>query len=162
GALPDAIKDRYVIETARFAALFGIPEALRPASYAAHAAYMREMLASNRIAVAPCAREMASFLVGRGAARQPWLGRLAESVTAFLLPPPLAAEFELRATPLRARAGLGAVSLVYRRVPDRMRRIPSRSQAQRRIRGQPPSRIQAWLERGLFELARRATGTRPR
>jgi uncharacterized protein (DUF2236 family) len=158
GPLPEALKDGYVIEMNRFAQLFGIPEALQPRSHRAHAAYMRAMLASDRLAVAPCAREMAHFLVGRSSADQPSLGRIAESVTALLLPEPLAAQFDLRATPRRARIGLGAFGLVYRRVPAIVRGIPARSEAQRRIDGLPPSRISAWAERRLFGLARRTTG----
>lgn len=158
GALPDAVKDGYVVEMNRFAALFGIPDAMLARSYLAHAAYMRQMLGSDRLAVAPCAREMARFLIGRGGDRQPSLGRLAESVTAALLPPPLAAEFALRATPRRARVGLGAFGLVYRRVPPSVRRIPARSEAERRLDGRPPSRIGAWAERRLYGLAQRTTG----
>src|SRR6185295_17883771 len=101
-----------------------------------------EMIASDRIAVAPCAREMAGFLVGRAAADQPPLGRIAEAVTAHLLPPRLAAEFGLRDAPGRARIGLGAFGLVYRRMPHRLRGIPARSQALRRLDGRPPSRLE--------------------
>lgn len=158
GALPDAVKDGYVIEMNRFAALFGIPDPMLPRSYLAHAGYMREMFGSDRLAVAPCAREMARFLIGRAGDHQPSLGRIAESVTALLLPPRLAAQFALRATPRRARVGLGAFGLVYRRVPSSVRGIPARSEAQRRIDGRSPSRIGAWAERRLFGLARRATG----
>jgi len=158
GALPEALKDGYVIEMNRFAQLFGIPAALQPRSHRAHAAYMQDMLASDRLAVAPCAREMARFLVGRGGAAQPSLGRIAESLTAFMLPAGLAAQFELRATPRRARLGLGAFGAVYRRVPSTVRGLPARAEAQRRIDGLPPSRLGAWAERGLFGLARRATG----
>src|SRR5688572_10462264 len=71
GSLPLDLKDRYVIEMNRFAALFGIPPALLPDSWAAHTAYMARMISSDRLAVAPCAREMASFLMGRGVAEQP-------------------------------------------------------------------------------------------
>lgn len=158
GPLSDAVRDAYVIEMNRFAALFGIPEALRPASHREHAAYVRDMLASDRIAVAPCAREMAGFLVGRSAASQPPLGRIAEAVTAELLAPRLAAEFGLRAAPRRARLGLAAFAAIYRGVPGRLREIPARSEAERRIAGRPPSWIGAWTERHLFELARRTTG----
>lgn len=158
GPLPEATKDRYLVEMRRFAALFAIPEALRPASYAAHARYMRDMLASDRIAVAPCARAIAGFLVGRGGGRQPPLGRIAEAVTAQLLPPEIAAQFSLHAAPARARIGLGAFGAVYRRVPRIARRIPARASAQRRLDGLPPSRLGAWAERQLFGIARRATG----
>jgi uncharacterized protein (DUF2236 family) len=157
GALPDAIRDRYVIEMNRFAALLGIPAALLPRSYAAHASYMEQMLGSDRIAVAPCAREMARFLIGRGGDRQPSLGRIAEAVTALLLPPPLAAAFALRPTRL-VRTGLAAFGRVHRRMPPGVRRIPARGEAERRIAGRPPSRIGAWAERRLYGLAQRTTG----
>jgi uncharacterized protein (DUF2236 family) len=159
GRLPEAIKDGYVIEMNRFARLFGIPDALLPGSHAGHAAYVRAMLASDRLAVAPCAREMAHFLVGRGAAAQPALGRIAEAVTALLLPARLAAQFELCAAPRRARLGLAAFGAVYRRVPRRLRGIPARTEAQRRLDGLPPSRLGVWAERQLIGVARRATGS---
>jgi uncharacterized protein (DUF2236 family) len=158
GPIPEAIKDRYVIEMNRFAALFGIPPALRPRSWFAHDAYMRAMLTSDRLAVAPCAREMARFLIGRGGAQQPPLGRITEALTAAMLPPRLVEQFELRSTARRARIGLGAFGAIYRRVPHAVRGIPARSEAQRRIAGLPPSRLGAWAERGLFGLAQRATG----
>jgi uncharacterized protein (DUF2236 family) len=158
GELPAAIKDAYVIEMSRFAALFGIPEALRPRSYAAHAAYMRDMLGSGRIAVAPCAREMARFLIGRGGAQQPPLGRITEALTAHLLPAELAAAFGLRAAPRCARLALAAFGAIHRRTPEVIRGIPARSEAQRRIAGRRPSALDAWAERRLFGLARRATG----
>ena len=158
GPLPAAVRDGYVIEMNRFAALFGIPEPLRPASHAAHTAYLDAMLASDRLAVAPCARAMARFLVGRDRDHQPPLGRIAEAVTALLLPPELATQFALRAAPRRARVGLGAFGAVYRRVPRAARSIPARVAAERRLDGLPPSRIGAWAERRLFGIARHTTG----
>jgi uncharacterized protein (DUF2236 family) len=158
GPLPEAIKDGYVIEMNRLAALFGIPSSLFPRSWIEHDSYMCGMVASDQLVVAPCARTMARFLIGRGGAHQPPLGRIIESVTALLLPAHLAAQFELRSTPRRTRAGLGAFGLVYHRVPSALRGLPAREQARRRIAGRPPSRIGAWTERRLFGLARRATG----
>jgi uncharacterized protein (DUF2236 family) len=158
GALPDAVKDDYVIEMNRLAALLGIPEAMRPGSHAAHAAYMRQMLSSDRIAVAPCARDMARFLIGRGGDHQPSLGRIAEAVTALLLPPPLADAFALRPTPRRARIGLAALGRIHRCVPPHARQIPALREAERRLAGRPPSRIDAWAERRLYGLAQRTTG----
>lgn len=157
GPLPDAIKDGYVVEMNRFAALFGIPDALRPASHRAHAAYMAAMLASDRIAVAPCALEMATFLIGRGGARQPVLGRIVEAVTARLLPDRLAFAFGLRPAPWRTRIGLGAFGAIHRHAPLALRGIPARAQAQRRIDGRRPSRIGVLGERAMFGLARRTT-----
>jgi uncharacterized protein (DUF2236 family) len=158
GALPGAVKDDYVIEMNRLAALLGIPAAMRPRSHAAHAAYMRQMLSSDRIAVAPCARDMARFLLGRGGDRQPSLGRIAEAVTAALLPPPLADAFALRAATRRARIGLAAFGRIHRCVPPGARRIPALREAERRLAGQPPSWIGGWAERRLYGLAQRTTG----
>lgn len=158
GVLPGSIKDGYVIEMNRFAALFGIPSALLPSSWLAHDAYMRAMLASDRLAVAPCARVMARFLIGRAGSHQPPLGRIAESVTAAMLPAHLAAQFELRAAPRRTRVGLDVFRRVYRCVPLVVRSLPARLEAERRLEGRPPSRLGAWAERRLFDLAQRATG----
>jgi uncharacterized protein (DUF2236 family) len=158
GALPGPVKDGYVAEMNRFAALLGIPEPMLPRSHAAHAAYMRRMLSSDRIAVAPCAREMATFLIGRGGEHQPPLGRIVEAITALLLPPSLAAAFALRGAPRRARIGLAAFGGIHRRVPPRARRIPALREAERRLDGRPPSWIGAWAERQLYGLAQRTTG----
>jgi uncharacterized protein (DUF2236 family) len=159
GPLPEAVKDGYVIEMNRFAALFGIPDARLAWSWVAHETYMRAMVMSDRLAVAPCAREMARFLIGRDGSHQPLLGRIAESVTELLLPVHLAAQFELRPAPRRTRVGLGAFGLVYRRVPHALRSIPVHDEALRRLEGRPPSRIGTWIERRLLGLARRATGS---
>src|ERR1043165_8545058 len=70
GPLPLGVKDRYVVELNRFAMLFGIPDALLPDGFVAHASYMSDMLAGDRIAVAPCAREMARVLIGGGGATE--------------------------------------------------------------------------------------------
>src|SRR5205085_7498534 len=137
----------------RFAALFGIPKSLLPDSYASHAAYMARMIASDKLAVAPCAREMARFLVGRGVASQPPLGRIGEAVTQALLPPRIAEQFDLRSTPRRAKAGLAAFSAFYRRLPRFAISIPAAADAHRRLQGQGPSRFAAWTERQLFTLA---------
>lgn len=150
GALPRAVQDRYVIEMNRFAALFGIPPSLLPDGYPAHATYMQKMIGSDRIAVAPCAREMAAFLVGRGGAAagaQPFVGRLAEAVTCQLLPPHLAAQFGLRSTPRRARAAIAAFRAVHRRLPRAATVIPASGEARRRLTGEVPSRIAALGER---------------
>jgi uncharacterized protein (DUF2236 family) len=162
GALPAALKDRYVVEMNRFAALFGIPASHLPADWAAHAAYMQRMLGTGELAVAPCAREMAAFLVGRGtAAVQPPLGRVLEAVTATLLPEHLAGAFGLsraRLAGASVRLGLAAFAPLYRMLPPALVEIPARSEARRRLLGLPPSRVAAWTERRLFGLTRQVTG----
>lgn len=159
GPLPLAIKDRYIIELGRFAMLFGIPREMIPISYADHAAYVREMFLPGRLGVAPCAREMAGFLVGRGAgAGQPPLGRIGEAVTHALLPEHLAVAFGFRSTPRRTRAGLGMFAALYRHLPRTALRVPAAIEAHRRLAGLPPSKWSAWTERQLFGLAHRTTG----
>ena len=176
GALPAALKDTYIVEMNRFAALFGIPRELRPTSWSAHDAYMQRMLASDQLAVAPCAREMAMFLMGRAGPHepgagspadlhdrhvQPPLGRFAEALTAAMLPAHLARDFGLQRTRLSAigvRLGLAAFAPMYRRLPGRFVAIPARATASRRIQGLPPTRLAAWTERQLFGLSRQVTG----
>lgn len=160
GPLPPTVKDRYVVELNRFAMLFGIPDTHLPDGFVAHASYMSDMLAGDRIAVAPCAREMARFLIGRGSAtKQPVLGRITEAITHALLPAHLAEQFELRGAPVTTRVGLAAFATMYRRLPRAITVLPAHSAARRRIAGHAPSRFAAWTERQLFGLAHRATGT---
>ncbi len=157
GGLSTADRDAYVIEMNRFAMLFGIPRSLLPRDHADHVAYMARMIPT--LAVAPCAREMGRFLIGRGQARaQPPLGRVTEALTAALLPPALVAAFELRAAEIPVRAGLGAIAPIYRTLPRSLVAIPAHAEARRRLAGRGPSRLGAWTERQLFGLAQRATG----
>ena len=162
GTLPVAIKDRYIVEMNRFAALFGIPHDRLPRTWAEHASYMARMFDRDALAVAPCARDMATFLLGKGGlATQPPLGKLLEVLTASLLPPRLAEGFGLPRTRLSdagVRTGLRAFALLYRRLPSTAVAIPALSEARRRLAGKPPSRWDAWIERQLFGLSRQVTG----
>jgi uncharacterized protein (DUF2236 family) len=157
GLLPTARKDAYMVEMNRFAALFGIPRALLPTSWADHAAYMTSMI--PRLAVAPVAREIAAFLLGRSGLAQPPLGRLVEALTVSLLPGDLAAQFGLRRSKLPVDVLLASLAPLYRRLPACVVAIPARSAAARRLAGLPPSRLAAWTERRLFGLSRQVTGT---
>jgi hypothetical protein len=106
---------------------------------------------------------MAMFLVGRGGlVAQPPLGRVAEAMTATLLPTRLVHEFGLRASALSSaaiRVALATTAPFYRRLPQDAVAIPARSLAARRLVGRPPSRLAAWTERQLFGLSRRVTAT---
>jgi uncharacterized protein (DUF2236 family) len=163
GALPTALKDTYIVEMNRFARLFGIPRDLLAGSWSAHETYMRKMLTSDELAVAPCAREMAMFLVGRGTAeQQPGLGRLAETISASLLPTDLSRAFGLRGSRISTaaiRAAMRASSPLYRLLPRTLVAIPACAEASRRLRGLGPSRLSAWTERQLFGLSRQVTGS---
>jgi len=168
GALSPDVLDRYVVEMNRLALLFGIPRTLLPVDHAAHAAYMAEMLASNYIVVAPCARAMAAFLIGRGepeagseqggARAQSMIGRLGEVISHELLPPHLAAQLGLRGAPLRARAILAAFRTIYRRLPRATVALPAYGAARHRLTGEAPSRLAGPTARLLLELARRTAG----
>ncbi len=143
--------DRYTVEMNRFAALFGIPDALLPASWADHEAYMARMI--PHLAVAPCAREMAAFLIGRSVPVQPAQGRVTEALAAAMLPRPLAAQFGLRPAGALVEAGFAIGAPIYRRVPRWVIAIPAHAAANRRLAGRPPGRFTAWLEKKLFEPA---------
>ncbi len=163
GALPTALKDSYIVEMNRFAALFGIPRDRLPDGWAAHETYMQHMLGSNVLAVSPAAREMATFLMGRGGTQpQPPLGRFAEALTATMLPRHLARDFGLTRTRLSVtgvKLGLAAFAPMYRMLPRPVVAIPARAMASRRIKGQPPSKLASWTERQLFGLTRQVTGS---
>ena len=150
--------DRYTVEINRFAALFGIPPELLPETWAAHERYMTAMLASDRIVVAPVAREMASFLIGRGGpGPQPPLGRLTELLAAAMLPAHLRDAFGLAGASTAVGVGLSAFGPVYKRLPARLTALPAHANAVRRLAGHPPSRLAAWTERQLFGLTERVT-----
>lgn len=151
--------DRYTIEMNRFAALFGIPHRLLPTTWADHEAYMARMLASDELAVAPVAREMAGFLIGRGGSgAQPPLGRLTEMLAEQMLPPHLSEQFDLTASPRAVRWGFATLAPIYKQLPARLVKIPAQIDAARRLAGRPPSRLAAWTERRLFGLSGRVTG----
>jgi uncharacterized protein (DUF2236 family) len=158
-APPVAELDAYAREMNRLAALFGIPRALLPETWAEHAAYFDAMLVGGELAVAPCARDMAMFLVGRGGPDpQPPLGRAVEAVTASLLPAELARAFGLRDSAFAVAAATRAIAPLYRVLPRRLVAIPARAEAARRVVGKPPSRLAAWTERRLFGLSKSVTG----
>jgi uncharacterized protein (DUF2236 family) len=156
GPLPTSIKDGYLIEQHRFGALFGIPASALPRTWSDHTAYVTEMLESKALAVTPCAREMASFLIGSNGA-QPVLGRIGELVSHALLPGSLAAQFGLRGAPRRTKVGLGMFAQVYRRIPRSLVDLPACREARRRLAGQGPSKWSAWTDRQLVGLASRTT-----
>ena len=159
GSLPVAVKDAYTVEMNRFARLFGIPAPLLPNSWADHAVYMERMIPT--LAVAPPAREMAAFLIGRASPAQPVLGRIAEAMTVELLPASIAADFGLarsRVSALAVSAAIATIGPMYRRLPARLVAIPARSAAHRRLAGLPPSKLGAWAEERLYALSSRVTG----
>jgi uncharacterized protein (DUF2236 family) len=164
GPLAAADKDAYYVATWSFARLFGIPDAALPPDWPAFTRYMASMFASPILTVAPPARAMAAFLVGRGPGqRQNPLAATVEAVTSALLPDHLRAAFDLRHG-LRERATARAVLLAarpaQRLAPAALRFLPAYTDASRRIDGAGPSPWAAWVERQLFALAGKVAGPR--
>ena len=164
GRIPRAHKDAYVRGSHQFARMFGIPEAMLPASWDDFTAYMDRTLASGTISVSPPARAMAAFLLGRGDGRpQAPLGRWVERVTAALLPPRLRDEFGLRwsfGDAARVRLAVAAARPIYALLPRQIRWLPAYQDARRRLSGREPAALSRLLDRGLQQLALRATRTR--
>jgi uncharacterized protein (DUF2236 family) len=157
GRLPRERVEAYYRASWQFARLFGIPDERLPPDWSAFRAYVRGMVASPVLTVSEPARSMASFLFGRGDHRaQRPLAALAELVTAGLLPAPVREGFGLR-WGVRQRAAYGAVVAglrpALRVMPPQLRYLPAYIDAQRRIRGQPPSPYAAWVEQRLYALA---------
>src|SRR5206468_4399218 len=116
----------------------------------------------STITVAPPARDLARFLFGRGAGQeQSRLAAMLELVTAGLLPPKLRDQFGL-AYGLRERAELaavlGTVRAGHRALPKTLRYLPAYTEARRRIAGEAPSAMSAWIEQRIFHLAGRVAG----
>jgi uncharacterized protein (DUF2236 family) len=157
GPLPVADKDAYVRGSWQFARLFGIPESMLAPDWAGFRRYVDGMLASSVLTVAPAARSMARFLFGRGEGQvQAPVAAFAELMTTGLLPPRLRDEFGLTygvKQRLGFAAAIAALRPALRLTPRRLRYLPAYVAAQRRIRGQPPSEMAAWLEQRLFALA---------
>jgi len=162
GPLADGDKEAYYRASGQFARLFGIPDALRPPDWPSFRRYVDDMLASPILTVAPPARDMAAFLFGRGPGqRQNRVGAAVEAITAALLPARLRDEFGLRyrgADRAFAAVALASLRPVGRAVPRRLRYLPAYVAAARRIRGQPPSELAAWLEQRMFGVAGAITG----
>lgn len=65
GRLSTEERDKYVVESARFAACFGIPEELLPTSHAQFEGLVDEIAHSNAIATTEASRKTVAFLVGQ-------------------------------------------------------------------------------------------------
>jgi uncharacterized protein (DUF2236 family) len=163
GRLRAGEKDAYCRASWQFARMFGIPEARLPSDWPAFRRYFDGMVESPVITVAPPARDMARFLLGRGPGqRQGHAAWLVEVITAGLLPPRLRVAFDLRFGPrerLAWAAILTGLRSLARRMPPRLRYLPAYLAAQRRLQGEPPSETAAWFERHLFGLASVITGS---
>jgi uncharacterized protein (DUF2236 family) len=134
--LSDDEKDAYYAETKRFAALFGIPDALIPPDWPAFEAYWHGMLSSPEITVSDAARRLARSLL-----RPPdtWIGPVWDwlrAITARLMPPRQREEFGLAFGSVEqavAESSLGALRAAWWLLPGSLRWLPAYRDAMRRL-----------------------------
>jgi uncharacterized protein (DUF2236 family) len=134
--LSDDEKAAYYEETKRFAALFGIPEAIVPPDWPAFRRYWDGMLASPTITVGAPARELAPFLLHPPGS---WIGPAWDwfaAVTTRLLPERLRGEFALPygwAQETLAETTLRGLRASWWALPGRLRFLPAYRDAMRRV-----------------------------
>jgi uncharacterized protein (DUF2236 family) len=149
--LSDSERNDYYEESKRFASLFGIPDSVLPADYAAFRRYFDEMLASDVICVGRPALELRRFLFASKNRARRTLFRWLELMTAGLMPERLRDELELAFGAREERwfrASLAALRFTYPHIPPRLRYVPAYVAARRRLAGKRgPDRVGAWLER---------------
>lgn len=139
--LTGAERDCFYGEGRRFAALFGIPDALLPADWRAFEVYMRKMTQSGALAAGPAGRGVADYFFAR---RRRSFGRFVpgwyKAVTAQLLPKRLRDGFGLAYGPREqasARRALDCIGAVYPRLPGALRHVGPYLEAAGRVAGKP-------------------------
>jgi uncharacterized protein (DUF2236 family) len=151
--LSEAERDKYVVESRRFASLFGIPEEVVPDTWAEFERYNQRMWGWLR--VTEPAAEIATFLLAPPVLALKPLTDWYRMMTAGLMPQELRAPFDLRfgrREQVVFDTSVQAMRVVYRRLPQRLRQVPAYSHALRRLRGEPgPDPIGAWLEKVLLD-----------
>jgi uncharacterized protein (DUF2236 family) len=134
--LGDDEKAAYYEETKRFAALFGIPQAIVPPDWPAFRRYFDDMIASPAITVTAPARELAHFLLHPPGT---WIGPAYDwfaAVTARLLPERLRDEFAIQYGWLQERladATIRGLRASWWALPERVRFLPAYQAAMRRL-----------------------------
>ena len=133
-------RDAYWSETRRFAALFGIPDALLPADWDGFTRYWEAMLASDTIHVSTTARELADLLLRPPSILLVPAWRWLRVMTARLLAPRLRDEFGLPFGPLErasAETSLAALRATWWLLPGALRWLPAYRDGVRRVDGTP-------------------------
>jgi uncharacterized protein (DUF2236 family) len=139
GPVPLVVKNAFLSEGDRFAALFGVPSSKMPPNWAAFEAYMAEMVGGDRLAVGKAGEEICHFLMEkppRRLASPAWAWyRL---MTVGLLPEQVRDKFGLsfgRRDRVAFRMSLTSIRTVYGRLPGRLRYLPAYTDAMRRLDG---------------------------
>jgi uncharacterized protein (DUF2236 family) len=146
--LSDSERDSYLVESDRFAALFGIPRGAVAGSWRAFADYNTSMWNSDILAVSPAARSIGTHLLS---ARQRLLQipQWYRDLTAGLLPPQIREGYEMRydrAARQRAERAVGWIQTSYGRLPSRLRYVAPYQEAVSRLHGQ---REPDWMTQAL-------------
>jgi uncharacterized protein (DUF2236 family) len=130
-------RERYYAEAQLSAALFGIPQAALPETWADFAGYVDQMFASHDLAVSDAGRHIAAGLFSGAATRwrlPPWY----RALTARLLPPRLRKEFGLTYGPAEQRSAERALSVLRRTypwIPAPLRYVAPYHEARARLAG---------------------------
>lgn len=161
GPLTAPERDRYYDESARFAALFGIPDTLVPHDARSFETYFDDMVTSEILAVGPAGHNIASYFFGT--ARDSF-GRFLpawyRAVTAQLLPEGLREGFQLpygAREQASAERALRRIRRMYSLMPERLRFVGPYQEAASRIEGR--SRPALWTRAmNMFWLGQSALG----
>jgi uncharacterized protein (DUF2236 family) len=151
-------RERYYLESRRFARLFGIPDAAMPPDYRGFSAYMERMLKSPTLTVGRPALAMRHFLFQPPRPIHTPMAAWYRTFTAGLLPERMRDQFELpfgRVERAVYSSSIPAIRLGLRAIPRRIRYFPDYVEARRRIRGQEPrDRVGRALEKLALEALR--------
>ena len=141
GPLPAARLADYWRDSRRLAGLFGLGADAVPGDGPRFELYWQDALAGDLLHVTPPAREIAAALMdGAGRRWLAWPGWY-RTLTALLLPERLATGFGLARGPAeqaKAAAAWRRAAWVRRRLPDLLRQVAPRQEADARLRGRPP------------------------
>jgi uncharacterized protein (DUF2236 family) len=138
GRLETRERDRYLVESVRFADLFGIPRERVPVEWHEFQRYFDDTVRST-LAIGSAAREMGRFLTTPPSRLHAPGMEVYVALTAGLLPEHVRRGYGLRfGLGERALFRLGARSLAaFRLLPARLRHVPAYIEAERRVRGEP-------------------------
>jgi uncharacterized protein (DUF2236 family) len=151
GEIAAEAKERYYLETRRFAALFGLSDDELPASWPDFVEYNEQMWESPHLAVGAAGREIAGYLFDSpNPMARAGLRRLRD-LAAALLPERLRSAFELpwgEREQRSAAASIRRLRLLLPRLPPRLRYVPPYFEARRRLAGHDsPDRLGQLLSR---------------
>lgn len=140
-------RERYYAESRLFAELFGIPRQSLPDDWQAFASYNEAMWCSDVLTVGPAARTLARELF-HGAGTWLHIPQWYQTLTAFLLPPPVRLAFGFcyrEADRLAAHGTIERIRQAYSLLPHRLRYVGPYQEAQARTQGraQPDIATQA-------------------